>query len=232
MDMQADQEQDVRSEVQAGKTGVERVGSIEQELFEDADEDMLAAPDPLGSSQAESLSQIASKLDDCYVKLMDLVEAVRDRQGEEEVSRKMQQSYQALLERFHERELLQPLFLQLISIADRCREKIGKMEGYLSSHTAAKDSEKYELVRYLAKARRADLVEIENILANFGVSPFEHPAESFDPSVQSCVARSLAAQPERAGKIARRLRPGYRRNAQVIRPECVAVYVLDSTDPD
>jgi molecular chaperone GrpE (heat shock protein) len=204
---------------------------IEHELLEDPDGCVLDAADDVHGFRSETSSQIASKVDECLAMLSDLAQLIRGRQATDEAFTKLQQGYQALVEQFHEREVLQPMFLQLIAIADRCREKIARLEAFLGRQGTIKDSAKRDLVRYLVSTRRADLTEFENILANFGVAPFEHPEESFDRSVQFCMVRTVADRPGLIGKIARRLRPGYRRNAQVIRPEFVAVYVPGPNGP-
>lgn len=205
--------------------------SLEHELNEDADIRVLEEVDDVCDFGDVSSSRIASKLDECLAKQLEMAQAIRSRDANDETVKKLQQGYQALVEQFHEREVLQPMFLQLIAVADRCRQKITKLETLLEKPGAIKDKAKRELARYLVSARRADLTELENILANFGVVPFEHPDETFDRSVQFCMVRTVAERPGLTGKIAQRLRPGYRRNAQVIRPESVAVYVPGPNGP-
>lgn len=130
-------------------------------------------------------------------------------------------------ERFHEREVLNPTFRGLILIADRCRQDVRRISGTLVRIRETRNHRAVSALRHLLAARNADQVEIENLLAHYGVETYEHPQGKFDPSVQKCVSRIEGLNGAMAGHIAERLLPGYQRNGSVIRAEYVSVYVRD-----
>jgi len=128
-------------------------------------------------------------------------------------------------ENFYEREVLSVVFRCLIGIADKCRQQIKEIEQLPGLQHSGRSSPAARVNAYLLEARRVDLVEVEDALANLGVEPFEHPKGSFDPSVQKCINRIESPRPQLHGHVAARLLPGYGRNGKVIRPEYVDVYV-------
>ena len=128
-------------------------------------------------------------------------------------------------ENFYEREVLSVVFRCLIGIADKCRQQIREIEQLPGLRHGDRSSPAARVNAYLLEARRVDLVEVEDALANLAVEPFEHPHESFDPSVQKCINRIESPRPQLHGHVAARLLPGYGRNGKVIRPEYVDVYV-------
>jgi molecular chaperone GrpE len=66
------------------------------------------------------------------------------------------------------------------------------------------------------------------LLERNGVHPFEAPGEDFDPRRQTTVRRVETDEPERVGRIAERVRPGFEQGAVVVQKERVAVYVAAS----
>lgn len=63
------------------------------------------------------------------------------------------------------------------------------------------------------------------LLERNGVHPFEAPGEDFDPRRQTTVRRVETDDPERVGRIAQRLRPGFEQGTVVVQKERVAVFV-------
>ena len=82
-------------------------------------------------------------------------------------------------------------------------------------------------VRQAINFRCADIVELESVLATFGVEAFQHPQDQFDPKVMKCVKRIRTSRASRHNHIADRLLPGYRRGETIVRPQCVTVFVLE-----
>lgn len=121
----------------------------------------------------------------------------------------LQEKNRSLSESFYEREVLGPALRTLVSMVDRRRRALAGMEV---------DDCSGEIVR-------ADLVELENELARFGVEPYECVGDCFDPSSQSCLKRVPIEASDMHGRIAERLLPGFRRGPKLLRPEGVAVYV-------
>lgn len=144
---------------------------------------------------------------------------------DERVFTEVQARYQELSEEFYEREVLTPVILTLIGIADRCTQGAAKAAELATSEAAAKNQAAARALRHIHQAREADRIEILNQLANLGVESFLSPDDLFDPACQRCVSRVLSNSANVHGQIAKRISQGYRRNARVIRHECVAVYV-------
>lgn len=149
---------------------------------------------------------------------------------DEQILTELQARYQELSEGFYEREVLIPVALALIGIADRCMQGSEKAAELAKSEAAAKNQSAFRALRHIQQAREADRVEIVNQLANFGVETFQIPDDVFDPTCQSCVSRVPNIDTNVHGRIANRISPGYRRNGRIIRHECVAVYVTVDTN--
>lgn len=130
---------------------------------------------------------------------------------------------QAFQEAHHEREVLQPIFLTLITLMDRCQDEI-----------KAWSSQDSVDVEPLIAARKADAIEIESTLKRLGVEPFQLPGDQINVKFQRCIKTIPCSEVTSGGsgsggarplQIAERLRPGYRRNKQLIRSEYVTTYV-------
>ena len=173
----------------------------------------------VGRSLAD-LSQRMLSLRAAQSELREVITGLGAHQAELE---QLRRECQALREERDERELLDPIFLALIAIADRCRQGIAAMRELrrVQGERAPRDA----LVLAL-DARLGDLAEIEAVLAAHGVVPFHHPDHRFAPRWQRCVRPVPARRGEFAQQVARRVLPGYRRGDRLLRPECVTVYVF------
>ena len=140
----------------------------------------------------------------------------------------MHDQCRVLQERFHEREVLLPIFRALIGIADRSRNETAKLRATLNDQQRGLELDVVLALRHLVDAREADRIELDALLATFGVEFYRHEGDRFEASQQKCVKRVRTTTRERHERIAVRLLPGYRRDGTVIRPECVGVYVLTS----
>ena len=119
----------------------------------------------------------------------------------------------SLREAFHEREVLNPLLRSLIGVADRIREGQAQLEQMLEDS----GDDPTSILQTVLDARTADLMEIEDLLAGFGVESYEHQDSKFDASLQKCVKRIQTTRSSCHERIATRLRPGYRRDDKIIR---------------
>ena len=144
---------------------------------------------------------------------------------DDRVLTEMHDRCRTLSERFHEREVLDPVFLCLIGILDRCDQETRRIEEQMKKASTRHSWARVAIVGYLLQARNADRLEVGNLLANHGVVAFEHPDERFDPAFQRCTKRVETSRVDHHQRIAERVRPGYRRGDKIIRPECVSVYV-------
>ncbi len=67
--------------------------------------------------------------------------------------------------------------------------------------------------------------DVELLLAQHGVEPYEMSGEAFEPQRQTALRTQPTEDPARAGTIAARLRPGFEQGDTVLQKERVAVYV-------
>lgn len=161
----------------------------------------------------------------CAEQLAGVSKQVAELKATDQVLAELSTRCRQLGENFYEQEVLSVVFRCLIGIADKCRQQIKEIEQLPGIHPGGSSSPAARANTYLLEARRVDLVEVEDALANLGVEPFEHLSESFDPSVQKCINRIESPGRHLHGQVAARLLPGYQRNGKVIRPEYVDVYV-------
>ena len=127
-----------------------------------------------------------------------------------------------------ERQVLEPLALGLIGLADRARRECTQLRRALKRR--GRPARPAPLLEDYLAMRTADVAELEALLQTLGVESFQQPDDRFDSSAQTCRIR-VNGPPERAGCIAGRLLPGYRRGARVLRREQVKVYVPPTPTP-
>jgi molecular chaperone GrpE (heat shock protein) len=85
-------------------------------------------------------------------------------------------------------------------------------------------------IKALIDSKQADIVELENALANYGVESFRNHKDTFDPRVQKCIERTPCYEKEMHGLIAQRLLPGYKRYEKILRQEFVTVFTLSEVN--
>lgn len=183
-------------------------------------------------SQADIAGAFAKALAPLNEKLTGLGDQVRELQSVVEQGRiqnhvvaEMHDRCRELSEQHHEREVLGPVLHSLIGQVERCRQQRGKLADMYDRHAEQGNQAALLAMRMVLDWRKGDMAEIEGILATFGVEPFQSSSDDFDPSCQTCLQRIDTNQPERAGHIAERLQPGYRRGDWILRRECVAVSI-------
>ena len=168
---------------------------------------------------------LSEVLNSCHEYLAKLSKGIEQLGTEKRVLTEMHDRCRELSEQFHEREFLKPIFLCLIGIADRCRQEIAKLRQTLKGYVDDTNIDVAFAIKSIIKARKADLIEIENLLANYGVESFNHSENKFDPKLQKCVRCVKCEDPDLHGLIAQQILPGYRRNGCILRPEYISVYV-------
>lgn len=124
-------------------------------------------------------------------------------------------------------EILAPMLRGLVGLADRARRDVTTMLDWKRGPGASSDSDS-DPFGLAIEARRSDRTEIEALLAMYGVQSFRNPSQRFEAHCQKCLERVLTRDPQKHGRIAQRMLPGYRRGAVVLRPEYVAVFVDSS----
>ena len=197
---------------------------IEKLLNEESPENDSKTDDVI-SSMSDRLESQSSDIKNCLDQIAIVAKEVKELKAADDVITQLSSRCRQLSECFHEREVLWPVFLCLISIADRSHQQIDNFQQLLDKQTEPKNISAVKAISYLIEARKADLVEIENKLADFGVESFEHHTDVFEPSVQKCISRVEHQEEITHGKIVQRILPGYKRGDKIIRHEYVSVYV-------
>lgn len=128
-------------------------------------------------------------------------------------------------EQHHERELVLPLSLSFIGIADRCRKQIKELDEMLIKNKNTQNASAAKALQYIIHSRQADLAEIDNALANLGIESYQSPENIFSPEVHKCLQRIEHEKAQSHLTIAARILPGYRRYEKIVRKEIVNVYV-------
>ena len=172
---------------------------------------------------AVMVEQSSAKLDQVLEAANRIAELASSRASLDRLLGDLREQNQKFTERFHEREVIQPVLLTLIGIADRCREQ------EIAFTKRAQRSPSIEIARawFAARdARRADRTDIQNALSNLGVASYRGTNARFDAATQNIAARELTGDADRHGCVAGHLRPGYRRHGVIVRPEMVSVYVF------
>lgn len=189
-------------------------------------------PDPIEQilkDLAQGIGQLSSWLQSIEQCQTSMVDRLAECKLEGQILADLQKEYQGLRERFHEREVLLPIVRGLIGIADRCHNENAEMRKTLEDLQGRLSLKVLTIVDHLLRARDADRVEIEDLLARYGVETYRYSGDQFDARHQKCVAKRPTPQASRYQKIAARLLPGYRHNGTIIRPEYVAVYVAGNS---
>ena len=73
--------------------------------------------------------------------------------------------------------------------------------------------------------------DIELLLGQHGVEPFEAPGDCFDPHRQTALRTVTTPDATLTGQIAGRLRPGFQQGDRLLQKERVAVYVAPAPSP-
>lgn len=179
------------------------------------------------SQLLESAASLHTKLDEIIEKHTHLEKHLDQLQCHQNLLDQLSEQNRRFQEQHHERHVLFPLMRVLISVADRCRDQIHNTQSYCRKLSLAQNGPLKELLKQFLDAHIANLIEVENRLADFGIVRFCLPTQIFDPVRQTLIDRIAHHDPGQHRKIARRLRPGYRRNDTIIRHECVSVYFVN-----
>lgn len=180
---------------------------------------------PSIGSLDQRMDAVATDVRACLEQITKLAAETARLRTDDRVLTEISARHRELSEQHHERDFLNPVFHAQIRMADRCRQNTAKLEEILAKQVGSSNRAVILATRAILEAREADRVEIESLLANYGVEPFENPGVMFDPAVQKCIRREGCDDPGRHGQIARRLLPGYKRYDKVLRKEYVNAYV-------
>lgn len=128
--------------------------------------------------------------------------------------RELQEYKQGILKRY-----MQTALMDIIQLIDDFR-KLGAY--YRNQSPEERDPEK--LLNLLENVPS----DMEDLLYRQGIVSYRgEPEQDFDPGHQTVLKKIPTPDPELERKVAESLRPGYEWEGEVIRPEMVAVYVLE-----
>ncbi len=204
------------------------LGELKETL--DRLQDQLAQSD-ISQRMARELEQVGSAVRGFQAAHTDLATEMQRLKADEKVVTGLHERCRALSERFYQREVLRPTLLRLISIADRCREDEAQIKSWFEDRNTDSKPAVHRVFRCLLRARTFDRLEIESALGDLDVVPFQRQAEDFSPHNQKALARVATSQQSLHGQIAGRIRPGYQRGDEIIRPEWVYVYAAGPAAP-
>jgi len=142
-----------------------------------------------------------------------------DRFKEEQISRLHEelQSFKSDLISKPARQLLQGLI--------RLHDDLGKMA------TALRQRPAEELTPERFFQQFADFQDdIELLLGQNGVEPFETSGDSFEPRRQTVLRTITTEDPDRVGQVAEHLRPGFEQGEALLQKERVAVYIASNSN--
>jgi molecular chaperone GrpE (heat shock protein) len=186
------------------------------------------------ATELSSLPHVQARIDEQLGALRSVLDQIKEelRQcaADQRLIEQMHEQLRSLSEQFHEREVIKPLALGLIRLVDRCTEQERRAGETLRLAKAMGQSSAESAARYLRDSRRADRVDLENLLTALAVEKFTEAGSEFVPSTQSCVDRVALPSAHLKGTVARRHRPGYRRHGAVVRSELVSVYAVPSAN--
>lgn len=161
----------------------------------------------------------------CNASVNELRQKCAEQSTTETLLRERDAECRELREQAFEQKVLGPVMQVLVTLAIRCREQIANMKRLEQRHANQATPANLQLMKTLVRQREADLVEVEERLANFDVRPFENPSATFVPQVQYPRCRVDCTEAAREGLVAKRVHPGYRTDTRIYRLELVDVYV-------
>jgi len=170
------------------------------------------------------VKQVSAGLGALDVRIAGMAQDIGRLKTDDSVLTDMSAQCRELREQHHERNVLMPVFLVLIGIAGRCRQAVVRLQGLLEKHAGSSAVPVLQAFRQILEARNADRIDVENLLADYGIEPFVSPGDEFTPAVQKCIRREPCEDDALDGHVAERLLPGYRRFDKIIRQEYVSVY--------
>lgn len=188
-----------------------------------SDDDESADPAGPASARSGSEPDLLAALDrieaEVATGVADLLRELRerlalDRFKEEQIARLHEelQGYKADLVRETARQVLRGVI--------RLHDDLGKTAAALRQKPVE------ELTPERMLRQLADLLEdIEILLGQHGVEPYEADGDAFDPHRQTALRTIVTDDPESVGRVAARLRPGFAEGDTLLQKQRVAVYV-------
>jgi len=165
-----------------------------------------------GSFNAEQLSQICQQLENLKIEFQGKLKYDAHKEKIIDALHQELQNYKENLMR----KLMMSTFKDIIKIIDDIKKMI---HHFVTKGTIAEDPGK---VLSFLEAVPSDL---EDVLMYQGVNPFTSSKVEFDPACQRMMGKVLTNEPDKDKTIAEHVRPGYKHEEHIIRPELVNVFV-------
>jgi molecular chaperone GrpE (heat shock protein) len=126
----------------------------------------------------------------------------------------------------HRQDLLEKIARPLVRGLVRLHDDMGRAVDSLRG----KDPENLTPERFF-KLIEGFAEDVEIVLSDHGVEPFEGVAQEFDPRRQTAIKKLPTTDSEVIGRVARSIRPGFERGDRIVQKERVEVYVPDRSGP-
>jgi molecular chaperone GrpE len=187
----------------------------------------LGDPKPTESGGEPSLADVLTRLETAVTAgLAGLLLEVREKAAVDRFREEQVDRLHAELQTY-KNDLVSKQTRQLIQGIVRLHDDLGK------SVTALRQKSPEELTPETLFRQLADFQDdIELLLGQHGVERFEILGEEFDPRRQTAARTVPTEEPERVGRIAERVRPGFEQGEATLQKERVAVYVASNGTND
>lgn len=172
-------------------------------------------PETARSETLEAFEALLRKLDEGFAGLERAFEnkLAYDAHKEQQIDalhRELQEHKRGLLGR-----AVRPLLTGMVRLHDNLGRKADEWRDFDSAEPTFEQG---------ARALEEFQDDLEIVLEENGVDLFRVPSERFEPRRQTAIRTLETSDPEKVGRIARRLRPGFERDGQLVQKERVEVW--------
>lgn len=151
----------------------------------------------------------------------------RDLLCRDEVLCRLQERMAHCDEKAWERQAVVPLTRRIAPLYRRVQEQIDYLRRELKN--VPEPLRQYSPYAWAQQALRGVQIDLKSTLDEFGVEVFYSSNDRFDSGCQEPVERVPTEEPEKHGRIAKRLAAGFRTSERTIIAERVAVFGADTT---
>lgn len=152
---------------------------------------------------------------------------IRELLCRDEVLCRLQERLAQCDEKAWERQAVVPLTRRIAPLYRRVQEQIDYLRRELKN--VPEPLRQYSPYAWAQQALRGVQIDLKSTLDEFGVEVFYSSNDRFDSGCQEPVERVPTEEPEKHGRIAKRLAAGFRTSERTIIAERVAVFGADTT---
>ncbi len=185
----------------------------------------LPVPPP-GSGDGFTLAEVLQSLAEVKATLVSQGEMFTELGHRDSLFGRLHERLAAYEQDERSRSFLEPLTRKAAPLHRRLREQAGHARR--AFETLPQQLRQASPYYWAYRSLEATRVELETLLADFGIETFVAGGNAFDRRCQEAVERVTAGSSHKTGEIARRIAPGLRIDGRVIVAERVAVYVAPS----